>query len=74
MFILAIFLHSKHQKSYQGTLGCVFRPFLNIHQTKLFHSLFQTRPKYYESSKTEYSDSTSFINQLTPLIFILGKF
>ena len=27
------------------------------------------KPKYHESSKTEYSDSTSFINRLTPLIF-----
>ena len=41
---------------------CVFRP---------FYSLFLIRPKYYESSKTEYSDSTSFINRLTPLIFFL---
>ena len=38
-------------------------------QKKLFYSLFQTRPKYYESSKTQYSDSTSFINRLTPLIY-----
>ena len=31
---------------------------------------FQTRPKYYESSKMDYSDSTSYINWLTPLIFL----
>ena len=55
--------------SQQKSRKCVFRPFLNRHQKKLFYSLFQTRPKYYESSKTEYSDSTSFINRLTPLIF-----
>ena len=36
---------------------------------KSFYSLFQPRPKYYESFKMEYSDSTSFINRLTPLIF-----
>ena len=46
-----------------------FWPFLIRHQKKLCYSLFQTRPKYYESFKTEYSDSTSFINRLTPLIF-----
>ena len=51
----------------QKSRKCVFWPFLNRHQKKLFYSLFQTRPKYYESSKTEYSDSTSFINRLTPL-------
>ena len=33
---------------------------------------FQTMPKYHESSKTEYSDSISFINRLTPLIFFGG--
>ena len=50
----------------------VFRPFINRHQKKLFYSLFSIRPKYYESSKTEYSDSISCINRLTPLIFSLG--
>merc|ERR1711954_506183 len=39
---------------------CVFWPFLNRHQKKLFYSLFQTRPNYYESSKTEYSDFTFY--------------
>ena len=53
----------------QKSRKCVFRPFLNRNQKKLFYSFFQTRPKYYESSKTEYSDSSSFINQYTPLIF-----
>ena len=38
------------------------------------YSLFQTMPKYHESSKTEYSDSISFINRLTPLIFFGGGF
>ena len=47
----------------------VFRPFLNGHQKKIFYLNFQTRPTYYESSKTEYSDSTSFIAKLTPIIF-----
>ena len=42
----------------------------NRHQKKLFYSNFQPRPKYYESLKTEYSDSTSFINRLTPHIFL----
>ena len=55
--------------SQQKSRKCVFRPFLNRHQKKLFYSLFPIRPKYYESSKTEYSDSTSFINRLTPLLF-----
>ena len=48
----------------------------NVHKILLDHqpnfykdSLLPFRPKYYESSKTEYSDSTSFINRLTPLIF-----
>ena len=30
---------------------------------------FANQAKFYEFSKTEYSDSTSFINRLTPLIF-----
>ena len=115
--IQAIFLYSKQQKPYQGTLRtqeltpigsetslgpsmdptgplkqmvpdtykdsdpsqqksrkCVFWPFLNRHQKKLFYSLFQNRPKYYESSKTEYSDHPSFINRLTPLIFFQANF
>ena len=58
--------------SQQKSRKCVFRPFLNRHQKKLFYSLLLIRQKYYESSKTEYSDSTSFINRLTPLIFFLG--
>jgi len=52
------------ETSQQKSRKCVFRPFFNW--------LFQTRPKYYEFSKTEYSDSTSFINRCTPLIFFLG--
>ena len=40
----------------QKSRKCVFRPFLNRHQKKLLYSNFQTRPKYYVSSKTEYSD------------------
>ena len=59
--------------SQQKSRKCVFRRFLNRHQKKLFYSLFQNRQKYYESSKTEYSDSTSFINRLTPLNFFLGS-
>jgi len=59
--------------SQQKSRKCVFRRFLNRHQKKLFYSLFQSRQKYYESSKTEYSDSTSFINRLTPLNFFLGS-
>merc|ERR1711942_587273 len=57
--------------SQQKSRKCVFWPFLNRHQKKLFYSLFQNRPKYYESFKTEYSDHPSFINRLTPLIFFL---
>ena len=57
--------------SQQKSRKCVFRRFLNRHQKKIFYSLFQSRQKYYESSKTEYSDSTSFINRLTPLKFFL---
>ena len=45
---------------------------LNRHQKQLFYSLLSIRPKYYESSNSEYSDSTSFINRLTPLIFFQG--
>ena len=61
--------------SQQKSRKCVFRPFLNRHQKKLFYSLLLIRQKYYESSKTEYSDSTSFINRLTPLIFFrVSKF
>ena len=60
--------------SQQKSRKCVFRPFLNRHQKKLFYSLFQNRPKYYESSKTEYSDHPSFINRLTPLIFFQANF
>ena len=60
--------------SQQKSRKCVFWPFLNRHQKKLFYSLFQNRPKYYESSKTEYSDPPSFINRFTPLIFFSGKF
>merc|ERR1711954_427719 len=55
--------------SQQKSRKCVFRQFFNRHQKKLFYSLLLIRPKYYESSKTEYSDSTSFIIRLTPLIF-----
>ena len=51
--------------SQQKSRKCV----LHWHQKKLFYSLFQSRQKYYESSKTEYLDSTSFINRLTPLNF-----
>ena len=51
--------------SQQKSRKCVFRPFLNRHHKKVIVSLFQTRPKHYESSETEYSDSTSFINRLT---------
>ena len=60
--------------SQQKSRKCVFWPFLNRHQKKLFYSLFQNRPKYYESSKTEYSDHPSFINRLTPLIFFQANF
>ena len=49
--------------------GEIFQPFLNWHQKKLFYSLLS---KYYESSETEYLDSTSFLNRWTPLISILG--
>merc|ERR1711954_635383 len=58
--------------SQQKSRKCIFRPFLNRHQKKFFYSLLLIRQKYYESSKTKYSDSTSFINRLTPLIFFLG--
>ena len=58
----------------QKSRKCVFWPFLNRHQKKLFYSLFQNRPKYYESSKTEYSDHPSFINRLTPLFFFQANF
>ena len=40
--------------SQQKSRKCVFRPFLNRHQKKLFYSLLLNRQKYYESSKTEY--------------------
>ena len=60
--------------SQQKSRKCVFWPFLNRHQKKLFYSLFQNRPKYYESSKTEYSDHPSFMNRLTPLIFFQANF
>ena len=46
----------------QKSRKCDFRPFFNIHQKKLFYSLFQTRPQYNESTKMEFTDSTSFIN------------
>ena len=59
-------------QSEQKSRKCAFRPFLNKHKKKLFYSLLLIRQKYYGSSKTEYSDSTSFINRLTPLIFFLG--
>ena len=45
-----------------------------IDTKKIFYSLFQNRPKYYESSKTEYSDSPSYINRFTPLIFFEANF
>ena len=48
---------------------CVFWPFLNRHQKKLFYSLLLIRQKYYESSKTEYSDSPSFINRLSLFLY-----
>ena len=64
--------YKNSETSQQKSRKCVFRPFLNRHQKKLFYSLLLIRPKYYESSKTEYSDSTSFINRLTPLILFLG--
>ena len=44
-------------------------------QERVFSAIFELTQKkiilftFYESSKTEYSDSTSFINRLTPLIF-----
>ena len=41
--------------SQQKSRKCVFRPFLNRHQKKLFYSLLLIRQKNYESSKTEYS-------------------
>ena len=49
------------------------RKYHSLHQQLLESSWkpanFQTSPKY-ESSKTEYSDSTSLINRLTPLFFL----
>ena len=62
-------LYKKNQKQVKKIKKGRFQPFLNRHKTKLFYSNVQTRPKCYESFKTEYSDSTSFINRLTPLIY-----
>ena len=61
--------HKNSETSQQKSRKCVFRPFLNRHQKKLFYSLLLIRQKYYESSKTELSDSPFFINRLTHLIF-----
>ena len=66
--------YKESDSSQQKSRKCIFRPFLNRHQKKLFYSLLLIRQKYYESSKTEYSDSTSFINRLTTLIFWVLKF
>ena len=66
----ALAMHYKNSDmSQQKSRKCGFLPFLNRHQKKIFYSLLLNRQKCYESSKTEYSDSTSFINRLTPLIF-----
>ena len=70
MHLMLLFARLVNLKSRKG----VFRPFFNRNQKKLFYSNFQTRPKYYESSQTECSDSTSFINRLTPLFFRVLKF
>ena len=51
-----------------GQNGC-FSAISSARTKNLFDSLFSIWQKYYESSKTEYSDSTSYINQLS-LFFI----
>ena len=47
-----------------GQNGC-FSAISSARTKNLFDSLFSIWQKYYESSKTEYSDSTSYINQLS---------
>ena len=54
-----------------GQNGC-FSAISSARTKNLFYSLFSIWQKYYESSKTEYSDSTSYINQLS-LFFIKKK-
>ena len=51
-----------------GQNGC-FSAISSARTKNLLYSLFSIWQKYYESSKTEYSDSTSFINRLS-LFFI----
>ena len=64
--------YKNSEMSQQKSRKCVFQPFLNRHQKKLIYSLLLIRQKYYEFFKTEYSDSTFFINRLTPLFFFSG--
>ena len=46
---------------------CTFSAISDARTKKLFYLLFSIRLKYYGSFKTEYSDSTSFINRLSLL-------
>ena len=68
--VIAIFVRlTKFQKQVKKNQERAFFGNFWIKPKKLFHSNFQTMPKFYESSKTKYSDSTFFINRLTPLFF-----
>ena len=51
-----------------GQNGC-FSAISSARTKNLFYSLFSIWQKYYESSKTEYSDSTSFINRLSLFLY-----
>ena len=51
-----------------GQNGC-FSAISSARTKNLFDSLFSIWQKYYESSKTEYSDSTSFINRLSLFLY-----